>query len=42
MNDVCELHPMHTHGHKSWIHSYGAGMYEATNNIWFEGHNPLL
>ena len=27
LNGVCESHPFHLHGHKFWIHSYGAGVY---------------
>ena len=25
LKGVCESHPMHLHGHKFWIHSYGIG-----------------
>ena len=28
LNGVCETHPFHMHGHKFWVHSSGAGMYD--------------
>ncbi|CAF3228285.1 unnamed protein product [Rotaria socialis] len=42
LNGICESHPMHMHGHKFWIHSYGTGMYNAVHNIWPDRHDPVL
>ncbi|CAF3078108.1 unnamed protein product [Rotaria sp. Silwood2] len=42
LNGVCESHPMHMHGHKFWIHSYGTDMYDSTINIWPNIHDPVL
>jgi FtsP/CotA-like multicopper oxidase with cupredoxin domain len=42
LNGVCESHPMHMHGHKFWIHSYGVGKYDPALNIWPDRHDPVL
>jgi L-ascorbate oxidase len=42
LNGVCESHPMHLHGHKFWIHSYGVGQYNPATNIWPDRHDPVL
>ncbi|CAF0985124.1 unnamed protein product [Rotaria sordida] len=42
LNGICESHPMHMHGHKFWIHSYGTEMYDSTENIWPDIHDPVL
>ncbi len=42
LNGVCESHPMHMHGHKFWIHSYGVDLYIAEKNIWPDRHDPVL
>ena len=41
-NGVCESHPMHMHGHKFWIHSYGTGLYIAEKNVWPDQNDPVL
>jgi L-ascorbate oxidase len=42
INGVCESHPMHMHGHKFWIHSYGTDLYIAEKNIWPDRSDPGL
>jgi FtsP/CotA-like multicopper oxidase with cupredoxin domain len=42
INGVCESHPMHMHGHKFWIHSYGTDLYIAEKNIWPDRNDPGL
>jgi L-ascorbate oxidase len=42
LNGVCESHPMHMHGHKFWIHSYGTGIYKSEKNIFPDRDNPVL
>lgn len=42
INGVCESHPMHMHGHKFWIHSYGTGQYNPEMNIWPDSNDPVL
>ena len=42
LNGVCESHPMHMHGHKFWIHSYGVGSYRSASNIWPDMNDPVL
>jgi FtsP/CotA-like multicopper oxidase with cupredoxin domain len=42
LNGVCESHPMHMHGHKFWIHSYGTGLYDSAKNIWPDRNDPVL
>jgi L-ascorbate oxidase len=42
LNGVCESHPMHMHGHKFWIHSYGTGLYNSAKNALPNIHDPVL
>ncbi|CAF1541087.1 unnamed protein product [Rotaria sp. Silwood1] len=42
LNGICESHPMHMHGHKFWIHSYGTEMYDSAKNILPNIHDPVL
>jgi FtsP/CotA-like multicopper oxidase with cupredoxin domain len=42
LNGVCESHPMHMHGHKFWIHSYGTGIYKSEKNILPDRDDPVL
>lgn len=42
LNGICESHPMHMHGHKFWIHSYGTGPYNALENVWPDQRDPGL
>ncbi|CAF1024894.1 unnamed protein product [Adineta steineri] len=42
LNGVCESHPMHLHGHKFWIHSYGTGLYSSAKNILPTRRDPGL
>ncbi|UJR07643.1 hypothetical protein I4U23_011931 [Adineta vaga] len=42
LNGVCESHPMHMHGHKFWIHSYGTGSYSPEDSIWPNTRDPGL
>jgi FtsP/CotA-like multicopper oxidase with cupredoxin domain len=42
LNGVCESHPIHIHGHKFWVHSYGVGLYVAKTNIWPDKDDPVL
>ena len=42
LNGVCESHPMHMHGHKFWVHSYGMGSYQSASNIWPDMNDPVL
>ncbi|CAF0833265.1 unnamed protein product [Adineta ricciae] len=42
LNGVCESHPMHMHGHKFWIHSYGTDLYDPARNILPDRRDPGL
>lgn len=42
LNGVCESHPMHMHGHKFWIHSYGTGRYNPATNVMPDSNDPVL
>jgi FtsP/CotA-like multicopper oxidase with cupredoxin domain len=39
---ICELHPLHLHGHKFWVHSRGTGMYNASANKTSDSNNPVF
>lgn len=42
LNGICESHPMHMHGHKFWIHSYGTGLYDPALNLFPDTNDPGL
>jgi L-ascorbate oxidase len=42
LNGVCESHPMHMHGHKFWIHSYGTNIYDPSVNVQPDTTDPGL
>ena len=42
LNGVCESHPFHLHGHKFWLHSYGAGMYDKLSSTSVPITYPVL